>query len=101
MSETSTTYFSPLATADLSLLVRKGGDVMTEASGSKKKRYNLELPGELYGQLQDLAKKQDTTVTDLLRRFIKLGLIATAVAEDPNGAVIFRQGDKEKEIVLL
>jgi ATP-dependent Clp protease ATP-binding subunit ClpA len=65
------------------------------------KRYNLALPEDLYAEVQSLADRQHTTVVELLRRFIKLGLLATAVQERRDAALIIREGDKEREILLL
>ncbi len=65
------------------------------------KRYNLALPEDLYAEVQALADRQHTTVVELLRRFIKLGLLATAVQERHDAALIIREGEKEREILLL
>lgn len=65
------------------------------------KRYNLALPEDLYAEVQALADRQHTTVVELLRRFIKLGLLATAVQERRDAALIIREGEKEREILLL
>jgi hypothetical protein len=37
----------------------------------------------------------------MLRRFIRLGLLATQIQERPDAALIFREGDREREILLL
>lgn len=71
------------------------------ASGANVKRYNLALPEELFEQIQGVAEKQHTSVLDVLRRFIKLGLLAAKLQEDPNAALILRQGGSDREIVLL
>lgn len=65
------------------------------------KRYNLALPEELYDQVQALAERQQTTVVEVLRRFIKLGLLATEIQERRDAALIIREGDREREILLL
>ena len=65
------------------------------------KRYNLALPEELYAEVQALADRQQTTVVELLRRFIKLGLLATAVQERPDASLLIREGEREREIILL
>src|SRR5262245_58664691 len=65
------------------------------------KRYNLVLPEDLFTALQELADKRQTTVVDLIRRFIKLGLIAAKVEETPDAALIIREGDTEQRIILL
>lgn len=65
------------------------------------KRYNLALPEDLYAEVQALADRQQTTVVELLRRFIKLGLLVTEVQERRDAALIIREGEKEREILLL
>jgi predicted transcriptional regulator len=65
------------------------------------KRYNLKLPEELYQELQTLAERRQTTVLELLRRFVKLGLLVAKAEESPDMAFILREGDKERELVLL
>jgi predicted transcriptional regulator len=68
---------------------------------SAAKRYNFVLPEELYQELQALADHRHTTVVDLLRRFVKLGLLVAKAEESPDMAFILREGDKERELVLL
>lgn len=65
------------------------------------KKYNLALPQALFDELQEVADKRHTTVVELLRRFIKLGLIAIQIDETPDAALIIREGDKEREILIL
>ena len=65
------------------------------------KRYNLALPEELFAEVQALADRQQTTVVELLRRFVKLGLLATAVQERPDAALLIREGEREREVILL
>ncbi len=65
------------------------------------KRYNLVLPEILYREVQTLANKEHTTVIDLLRRFIKLGLLVAKLTQDENTSLIILEGDKEREIILF
>ncbi len=66
-----------------------------------QKRYNLVLPKELYEEVRQLADKRQTTVVDLLRRFIKLGLLATSIEEAPNSSLLVKENGVEREIILL
>jgi hypothetical protein len=68
---------------------------------SAAKRYNLVLPEELYQEVQTLAERRGTTVVDLFRRFTKLGLLVAKAEESPDMAFILREGDKERELILL
>lgn len=73
---------------------------MTSGRASVK-RYNLVLPEELFNQIQEVADRQQTTVAYVLRRFIKLGLLATHVEAHPDSALIIREGDTDTQIVFL
>jgi CopG-like RHH_1 or ribbon-helix-helix domain, RHH_5 len=68
---------------------------------SAAKRYNLVLPEELYQEVQTLAEQRGTTVVELLRRFIKLGLLVAKAEESPDMAFILREGERERELILL
>ena len=68
---------------------------------AKTVRYTLVLPSEMYKEVQVIAADRYTTVANILRRFIKLGLLSIQIEEQSDTALIIRQGDSEKEIVLL
>ena len=59
------------------------------------------LPDDLFAAVHTLAEQRQTTVVDLIRRFIKLGLIAARVEATPDAALLIRDGDTEREILLL
>lgn len=61
----------------------------------------LTLPADVASELQALATARETTVDQLVLRFVRLGLLAVAVQEKPNGAVILREGTREREILLI
>jgi hypothetical protein len=65
------------------------------------KRFNLVITQDLYDNVQQIADEQHTSVVDLLRRFIRLGLIAIELQDKPDSALIIREGDVEREIMLL
>ena len=65
------------------------------------KRYNLALPEDLFNEIQKLADSQHITVLELLRRFIKLGLLVSKIQENPDSALFIREGENEREIVFL
>lgn len=71
------------------------------AGDRELKRSNLALPDTLFQEVQELANRQHTTVVELIRRFIKLGLLATQIQERPDAALLIREGEKEREIILL
>ena len=67
----------------------------------KTKRYNLILPMNLFNQVQALADEEGTTVLELLKRFIRIGLVITKLTQSPDSALLIRQDGKERELVLL
>lgn len=85
--------------APISDIGRRRGKAESNQTGVK--RYNLVLPMDLFNAVNQLAEEEQTTVVELLRRFIKLGLIAADVARDPNSKLIIREGKQEQEILLL
>ena len=67
----------------------------------RTKRYNLVLPEELFDEIQRVADKQQTTVVEIIRKFMKLGLLAVQVEETPGSALLIREKGVEREIILL
>ena len=63
--------------------------------------YNLVLPEILYLEVEKLAENRGTTVVEVLRKFIKLGLLAAKVEETDGSALLIREGDITREIILL
>ena len=77
----------------------KGKGMETSKNGIK--RYNLALPEELYEELQRLADERQTTVVDLIRRFIKLGLFVTHLEASPDASLIIREKEAETRLILI
>ena len=71
------------------------------ANRSDVKRYNLSLPTELFEQIETIAETEQVTVLEVIRRFIKLGLIAHRIDKTPDAALLIREGATEREIVFL
>ena len=72
--------------------------------GSNKnnsRRYSLVLPEDLYEEVRGLAETRHTTVVEVLRRFVRLGLLVAQVESTPDAALVIREGDTEREIILL
>ncbi len=65
------------------------------------KRYNLVLPDTIYSEVERIADSRGTTVIEILRKFIKLGLLAVKVEETEGAALLIREGDSTREIILL
>lgn len=67
----------------------------------QQKRYNLVLPEGLFNRVQELADEEETSVVELLRKFIKLGLLAVDIEKDPDAALLIREKDVERQLVIL
>jgi hypothetical protein len=65
------------------------------------RRFNIGLPDALANELQSVADANGTTVVELVRRFVKLGLLAIKLQESPDSGLIIREGTEEHKIFLL
>lgn len=65
------------------------------------KRYNLVLPEELFDEVQRVAQARQTSVVELIRKFIKIGLLAIQIEETPGASLLIREGDSEQRLILL
>jgi DNA-binding PadR family transcriptional regulator len=68
---------------------------------SATKRFNLVLPEELVDEVQTIADRHHTTVLEILRRFVKLGLLVAKAEESPDKEFLLREGGKEQRLLLL
>lgn len=59
-------------------------------------RYNLDLGEDVYAELQRLAEAEQRPIAELVRRFIRLGLLVQRA-----DSVILRENGHEREIILL
>jgi hypothetical protein len=73
----------------------------TKMPESKVYRYNLALPKELFDELKGAADDRGMTVVEMLRKFIKLGLLALDAQDKPGSALIIREGDTERQIMII
>jgi len=74
---------------------------MKTKAAVRTKRYNMNLPEPLYEELEAIANRRGTTIVDVLRDFIKLGLLAVAVEDTPGSSLILREGDREQRILMV
>ncbi|MCB0105783.1 MAG: hypothetical protein KDE53_07735 [Caldilineaceae bacterium] len=65
------------------------------------KRYTLVLPHELYDEVKRIADVRHISVVELFRKFIRLGILAMKLEDDPESALIIREGDKEQVVKLI
>lgn len=65
------------------------------------RRYNLALPDDLFREVEELAEKDQTTVVDVIRRFVRLGLLVRKAQEEPGTEFLIREGDRERQVLLV
>ena len=65
------------------------------------KKYQIVVPESLFEEIEKIAHSRQTTVIDIIRRFLKLGLLTTKIENTPNAGLFIREGDSEREIILL
>ena len=76
-------------------------DAPIRGAPSGVKRYNLVLPEALFREVQALADQRHVTVLELLRKFIRLGLLVAKAEDSSDTVFLFREGDTERQLVLL
>ena len=75
--------------------------MVAKSTESNMYRYNLALPKELFEELKEAAEERGMTVVEVLRKFIKLGLLALETQDKPGSALIIREGDTERQIMMF
>ncbi|EMG35633.1 hypothetical protein PCS_03610 [Desulfocurvibacter africanus PCS] len=65
------------------------------------KRYNLALPEELFKEVQAIADQNHTSVLEVLKRFIKLGLIVADISKKADARIIIKENTQERELLFL
>jgi hypothetical protein len=68
---------------------------------SESKRYNMVLPNNLYEQIKQAAETRGMTVVEMLRKFIKIGLLAIELQDKPEAALIIREGNTERQLYII
>ena len=63
-------------------------------------RFNLVLPDEQLKRTQKVAEDRGETVTDVIRQFIRMGLLVDEM-EKSGGELIARRAGSEQRLILL
>jgi hypothetical protein len=74
---------------------------MSVGQSQDKKNYNLVLPESLFDELKMQAQRRDKTMLELLKLFIKIGLLVLDSQDSKNSSLIIREGDKETLLKIL
>ena len=70
-------------------------------SSTKSRRYNLVIPEDLYDQIQEIADTHAEPMVSTLKRFIKLGLLVESLRNNPDVKFLIREGDTEREVLIV
>ena len=65
------------------------------------KRYSLVLPGPLFEEVQKVADERQTSVVEIIKKFLRLGLLVADAEKSPDTAFIIRKGDEEQRLLLV
>jgi hypothetical protein len=61
------------------------------------KRYTFDIPAGLYEDLARSAEENETSIVETLRKFIRLGVIASK----PGTVILLRKEDHEQPVMLV
>ncbi|MBN1993453.1 MAG: hypothetical protein JW953_12200 [Anaerolineae bacterium] len=65
------------------------------------KRYNLVLPEEMFNEVRKVADEQQTSMVEVIRKFIKLGLMVSEMQESPEMTVFIKRGGGEEQQIIF
>lgn len=64
-------------------------------------RMHIVLRPSLRATLQELADDRGVTVTELIRQFIKLGILAAQIEATPGASLLIKEGEEVTKLRLL
>lgn len=76
----------------------RGSHIEISRLAMRKKQLTLSLPESLFADMQEIANSEGITITQLMKKFIKLGLIATEASKDPDKAILIKDASGKKEL---
>jgi metal-responsive CopG/Arc/MetJ family transcriptional regulator len=65
----------------------------------KSRNYNLSITTEVYSTLQKMAERDGSSMSDLLRRAIRLYMYVRTITAGPDARLLVEQNGQIKEIV--
>lgn len=64
------------------------------------KRINLSITEQQQNAIVEAAQSRGTSMVDIIRQCIRVGLLLYQAQSDPDAKVIIRQGSQEREVIL-
>lgn len=74
---------------------------MQQKANNHYRQYSVTLPTEVVKEIKKIAAENKTTEVEVVRKFIKLGLLAAHVEHSENEALQLRTGDTVQELTLF
>jgi hypothetical protein len=71
------------------------------APSDKRAQYHLSMPVVLHEELQAIADEQQVSIAEIMRRFLKMGVVASKLAQSPDAYLCVAQGDMIQQIIVL
>ena len=68
--------------------------------GLSVKRYNLLMPEDLFNRLEVLANEKQVSLAELIRTFLKIGLILVELQHDDSVSIVVRDSNRERELMF-
>jgi len=65
------------------------------------KRYSLALREDVFSEIERVASEKQMSFIEVLRRFIKIGLMIERIEKSPDSVLILKEGDTERQIILI
>ncbi len=84
--------------------ISEGQQHLNHEDGDKPKtlkRYPLVVSEDIFVELEKLAAREQMSIAEVLRKFVKLGLTMTKLQGQPDTKVIIRQGKREQVLIVL
>lgn len=60
----------------------------------------FKINGELYAKLIGIAESREVTLVELIRKFVKLGLLVDAIEKDPDTTLIVEEKGQRRVLIL-
>ncbi len=67
----------------------------------KRANYHLSMPVSLHKELEAIAKGRQISIAELMRQFLRLGVVASKLQESPDSRLCVAEGDKIQQIIVL
>jgi LysM repeat protein len=67
----------------------------------KRARYHLSMPVSLHEELQVIADEEQVSIAEIMRRFLKLGVVASKLGQSQDAHLCIANGDTIQQIIVL